>query len=61
MGNGTRRLLDALAAFGRMSAQRPTARERLELEVGPMMARALLSAAGGRLSTGSARRRRRVA
>lgn len=61
MERGTRRLLHDLDAFGRLTLDRLTAWERLEHEVGPLMARKLVPVDGGRPSAGSTRRRRRVA
>jgi len=61
MERGNRRLLHDLDTFGRAMDDRLPARERLSLEVGPLMARKLLPGDDGRPATGSARRRRRVA
>ena len=61
MDRGSRRLLHALAVFGRMSASRVSAGERLEREVGPLLAQALTAAGGGRPESGAAGPRRRVA
>jgi len=58
---GTRRLLHDLDVLGRVTVDRTPAVERLEVAVGPLMARKLLPAGGGRPSTGSTRRRRHVA
>lgn len=62
MERGTRRLQHDLDVFGRIQEDRLSARERLELEVGPTVARKLVPVDGDRSSSaGSARRRRRVA
>jgi hypothetical protein len=61
MERGTRRLLHDLDIFGRVARDRLSAWERLELEVGPLMARKLVPVDGGRPSTGSDGRRRHVA
>jgi hypothetical protein len=61
MERGSRRLLYDLNAVGRVLQDRLPAWERLELEVGPMMAGKLLPVDGARTSTGSAGRRRHVA
>lgn len=62
MERGSRRLLHDLAAVGRSLEDRPSAWERLELEVGPLLAQKLIPADEGRPSSaGSAGRGKRVA
>ena len=61
MERGSRRLLHDLDAFGRPSEHRLSTWERLHQEVGPLMMRKLFTADGGKPSTRSAGRRRRVA
>ncbi len=61
MARGTRRLLHDLVAFGRASEDRTPARERIERELGPLVARTLLPAAGGHPPASAPGRRRRVA
>jgi len=48
MARGTRRLLHDLVALGRVSEDRVPAWERIERELGPLLARQLHPAAGGR-------------
>jgi hypothetical protein len=61
MARGTRRLLHDLVAFGRVSEDRVPAWERIERELGPLVARQLYPAAGGRPPTHATGRPRRVA
>ena len=61
MERGSRRLLNDLYSFGRLYDARPSVSERLSREIGPEMMQKLLAAGGGRPSTRSAGRRRRVA
>jgi hypothetical protein len=61
MERGTRRLLHDLDVVGRVQEDRLSARERLQLEVGPTMARRLPADGNRSSSAGPARRGRRVA
>jgi hypothetical protein len=61
MARGTRRLLHDLVAFGRISEDRVPAWERLERELGPLVAKQLYPAAGGHPPAKAPTRPRRVA
>ena len=61
MARGTRRLLHDLVAFGHASEDRTPARERIERELGPLVARKLFPAADGHPPASAPGRRRRVA
>jgi hypothetical protein len=61
MERGSRRLLHDLDALGRVFQDRLPAWKRLELEVGPLLARALLPVEGPRPSAKPGRTRRDVA
>ena len=58
MARGTRRLLHDLVAFGRVSEDRLQAWERLEQELGPLLARKLYPAAGANPPAKNGRPRR---